>query len=75
MKVVCIKDYLSTGLHAPNRQELTYGKVYDVINIRDILGEDVYWIINDIGYKEYYTYSQFLSLEEWREKQLNELGI
>jgi hypothetical protein len=71
MKVVCIKKYLSQGLQL----ELTYGKIYHVDKTRDMLGEDFYWVINDRGYKEYYLYSDFVSLEEWRSGKLNELGI
>lgn len=70
-KVVCIKKYLSQGL----QHELTYGKTYIVDKTRSIMGLDIYYIINDRGYKEYYPHSDFVSLEEWRSLKINELGI
>ena len=71
MKVVCIKKYLSQGL----QHELTYGKVYIVSKTDSIMGLDIYYIINDRGYKEYYPYSDFVTMEEWREIKLNYLGV
>ena len=77
MKVVCIKKYRSQGL----QYELTYGKVYETVpgtaTIFDFLPIDDfnYWIINDRGCKEYYSKDKFLTLEEWRKRKLNELGI
>jgi hypothetical protein len=74
MKVVCIKKYRSQGL----QYELTYGKIYDTVpgtaRIASIDNFN-YWIINDRGYKEYYSREKFITLEEWRKRQLNELGI
>jgi len=81
MKVVCIKKYRSQGL----QYELTYGKIYDTVPSTAFLPELLsdptsidnfnYWIINDRGYKEYYSREKFITLEEWRKRQLNELGI
>ncbi len=74
MKVVCIKKYRSQGL----QYELTYGKIYETVpgtsRIPSIDNYN-YWIINDRGRKEYYSKDEFLTLEEWRKRQLNELGI
>ena len=71
MKVVCIKKYRSQGL----QHELTFGKIYDVLPGCGLKGIDDYnyFIINDRGYKEYYSKNTFLKLDEWRKRQLSEI--
>lgn len=71
MKVVCI-DNTKDGVKVTN---LTRGKVYD--SLTDIIDTSKYRIIivNDKGSKEWYNNELFISLEVWREKQLNDLGI
>ena len=76
-KVVCI----NTNELTKEPLYLTYGKVYETVpgtaTIFDFLPIDDfnYWIINDRGCKEYYSKDKFLTLEEWRKRKLNELGI
>jgi hypothetical protein len=71
MKVVCIKKYRSQGL----QHELTFGKMYDVLQGCGLKGIDDYnyFIINDRGHKEYYSKNTFLTLDEWRKRQLSEI--
>jgi len=71
MKIVCIKKYRSQGL----QHELTFGKMYDVLPGCGLKGIDDYnyFIINDRGYKEYYSKNTFLKLDEWRKRQLSEI--
>ena len=71
MKVVCIKKYRSTNLV----YELTYGKVYDTLPGCGLPGIDNYnyWIINDKGNKEYYMRSKFLTLEEFRNRKIQNI--
>lgn len=71
MKVVCIKKYRSTSLV----YELTYGKVYDTLPGCGLSGIDDqnYWIINDRGNKEYYMKSKFLTLEEFRNRKIQNI--
>lgn len=71
MKVVCIKKYRSTSLV----YELTYGKVYDTLPGCGLSGIDDYnyWIINDKGNKEYYMKSKFLTLEEFRNRKIQNI--
>ncbi len=73
MKVVCIKKYRSQGL----QHELTFGKMYDVLPGCGLKGIDDYnyFIINDRGYKEYYSKNTFLKLDEWRKRQLSKILI
>lgn len=70
MKVVCINKYLSTHL----QYELTYGKIYEVLPKLhvDLLMDD-YRIKCDRGFIEYYSKSTFVTLEQWREQQLNKI--
>jgi hypothetical protein len=71
MKVVCIKKYRSQGL----QHELTFGKMYDGLPGCGLKGIDDYnyFIINDRGHKEYYSKNTFLTLDEWRKRQLSEI--
>jgi hypothetical protein len=70
MKVVCIKKYLSTSL----QYELTYGKIYETLpkSSNDPLVDD-YRIECDRGFIEYYSKSTFVTLEDWRQQQLDKL--
>ena len=68
MKVVCIDAYTFTGL--------TYHKVYDQVNLSDLdINDRFITIIDNNGLKRSYLKDSFISLEEWREKKLGELGI
>jgi len=69
MKVVCIKKYLSTHL----KYELTYGKIYETLPKfpNDLL--DDYRIECDRGFIEYYSKTTFVTLEDWRQQQINKI--
>ena len=87
MKVVCTNlgeklDYFT------NSENITIGKSYDVISqlsgydILDskeggVIGDYVriYDIFNDRGKKVSYNSLLFVTVEEWREKRLNDLNI
>lgn len=74
MKVVCIKEFKSTNL----MYELTYGKIYDTISITRGLSnyiKDEYKITCDRGFVEFYNKDLFVTLEEWRERQLDKILI
>jgi hypothetical protein len=70
MKVVCIKNFLSTSL----QHELTYGKTYDAYD-PVYTNEDSYYVKCDRGAIISYSKSIFMPLEEWRNNQLNRIGI
>jgi len=76
MKIVCNRDYKKwEGIS----DELTYGKVYDILpkqvgfDSRLVIDSNNWWIINDKGQEQYYFKFMFVTLEEWRELQLNKL--
>ena len=72
MKVVCIKKFKSTNL----MYELTYGKIYDTISITGVLSNYIkYKITCDRGFVEFYNKDLFVTLEEWRERQLDKILI
>jgi hypothetical protein len=50
---------------------LTFGKKYKIIEIN----EKLFWctITNDINETQYYILIRFITLDEWREKQLNKI--
>ena len=68
MKVVCITEDPFFNL--------TYGKTYGVVEsffAVDLSSITQYKIINDNDCERWYDEALFISIEEWREKQLNEL--
>ena len=73
MKVVCIDAYTFTGL--------TYGKVYDEVHYLpySVAGvnnsERFITIIDNNNDERIYLRESFITLEEFREKKLKELGI
>jgi len=69
MKVICIKDFKSQALN----YELTYGKVYDVQPKPYLGSRRYYFIMCDRGYISSYNKSLFVSLQTWREMQLNKV--
>jgi hypothetical protein len=80
MRVVCIKDFKSSSL----QYELTYGKVYQCeskpnwsgttwTDLAGALSDDCYFIRCDKGYISPYNKRSFITLEEWREKELNKI--
>jgi hypothetical protein len=70
MIVVCIKE--------PNGS-LTVGKQYEVISTRasytdwDIVADDQYVILNDYDINYPYCMSYFISLEDFRNKQIENI--
>lgn len=77
MKVVCIDDVTDILNFGDGIKELTYGKEYEIIEKY----YQIEWdrrqisIINDIGIKTEYRLSRFVTLEEWRDNKLKEIGI
>jgi hypothetical protein len=67
MKVVCIKS--------DRNNKVTVGKTYDTININVILSQLNYYIEDDLGDKVLFDTRLFITLEEFREKRLKNLGI
>lgn len=65
MKIVCNRDFKNWD------GELTYGKVYDILPKQESVKS--FPIINDKGQEQYYFKFMFVTLEEWRDKQLNKL--
>ncbi len=54
--------------------QLTIGKKYN--KIEDYYGYDyTSWLINDNGIEQSYNNLRFIKLEEYREKQLNEIFL
>jgi len=67
MKVVCIKS--------DRNNKVTVGKTYDTMDINVILSKLNYYIEDDLGDRALFDTRMFITLEEFREKRLSELGI
>lgn len=71
MKVICTQEtYKDLKMH------LTYGKAYEVIDQQPFqINDQMYQIIDDNGRFVWYDREVVIPLEEWRNKQLKELGL
>lgn len=67
MKVVCIIEYPG----------LTYHKTYDQVGYdsKEHFGKSFIFIIDNNNVQKRYTRDFFITLEEFREKKLKELGL
>ena len=55
---------------------LTFGKAYEVIDQQPFqINDQMYQIIDDNGRKGWFDRKVLIPIEEWREKQLKEIGI
>ena len=68
MRLICIDNYSLEIGTAP----ITPGKIYE--SIESFSSKD-YFITNDSGFKSWEQKENFITLEEFREQQLNDLGI
>ena len=73
MKVVCIEPFKGKEFDINQQGGIRYGISYDVVNRVTFSGGIK--IINDFGKQHTYKESRFIALEEWRERQLNEIGL
>lgn len=68
MKVVCVTNkVISYDGRIDEYSDITSEKIYEVLDET----EDFFWIKNDTGSESWYLKDMFVSLEEWREKQIN----
>ena len=70
MKVVC-HDLAFNDTHI---EDITIGKTYEVLHRTDFFPK-LYTIKNDRGIVTRYNSKLFISIEEWRDKQLDTIGI
>lgn len=69
MKIICIDNCsLEIGTTSP----ITPGKIYESI---ETFSNKEYFITNDTGFKSWEQKENFITLEEFREQKLNELGL
>lgn len=71
-KIVCVNN--SSIGHRKTPKGLTIGKTYTVKNVADLSPEIKNpEIINDFGEDVYYYYKRFLTLEEYRNININKI--
>ena len=69
MRLICINNY---SLEIGTTASITLGKIYE--SIESFSFKD-YFITNDSGFKSWEQKENFITLEEFREQKLKELGI
>ncbi len=80
MDVICIDSSIDSYFKVED-VKVTVGKVYsmDMIINKDKdnvqLDSALFWIKDDIGHHHLVKFGHFMTIEDYRDKQLNELGI
>jgi c-di-AMP phosphodiesterase-like protein len=76
MKLICIDDETDILNFGDGVKELTWGKEYQINSHYDSTnGKRYYSILNDKGVGNDYLSDRFVTLEKFREIQLNKIGI
>jgi hypothetical protein len=74
VKVVCINNGAMDGAMEPF-VKLTLDKVYEALGDNVSPNDSVFNIINDIGNRGSYYFGRFETLEVYRQKKLEKLGV
>jgi hypothetical protein len=74
MKVVCVNNGAMDGA-MESSVNLTLDKVYEALGDNVSPNDSVFNIINDIGNRGSYYFGRFETLEEYRQKKLEKLGV
>ena len=76
MKLICIDDETDILNFGDGIKELTFGKEYQILSVYESTnGRQYISLINDEGKSNDYLSDRFVTLETFRELQLNKLGI
>lgn len=82
LKLICIDDVTEplgdVNNYLNTEKDLTWGKEYEIRHKYDMDYYDsrlIISIVNDLGIKAEYFLSRFITLEDFRELQLNKLGL
>ena len=76
MRLICIYDETDILNFGDGVKELTWGKEYQINSHYDSTnGKRYYSILNDKGVGNDYLSDRFVTLEKFREIQLNKIGI
>ncbi len=76
MRLICIDDETDILNFGDGVKELTWGKEYQINSHYDSTnGKRYYSILNDKGVGNDYLSDRFVTLENFREIQLNKIGI
>jgi hypothetical protein len=76
MRLICIDDETDILNFGDGVKELTWGKEYQINSHYDSTnGKRYYSILNDKGVGDDYLSDRFVTLEKFREIQLNKIGI
>ena len=76
MRLICIDDETDILNFGDGVKELTWGKEYQINSHYDSTnGKRYYSILNDKGVGNDYLSDRFVSLDKFREIQLNKIGI
>lgn len=75
MKLMCVNNISMEQGYIP---PITIGKIYETDELPDVIYdiwvEDAnYKVINDNGFSSWELIENFITLEEWRDKQLNKI--
>jgi hypothetical protein len=66
---ICINNYRNYEDSERNLHNITIGKFYDILNFKN----GNYWILDDNGNQRGIPVECFISVEEWRDNQINQI--
>ncbi len=72
MKVICIKNKYKTDSGEIRTFNITVGKIYNVLCCENCLGR-YFVIVDDDGNKKYLSERYVITLEEYRNKQIDKI--
>jgi hypothetical protein len=76
MRLICIDDETDILNFGDGVKELTWGKEYQILTFYESTnGKQYIGLVNDKGDNNDYLSDRFVSLEKFREIQLNKIGI
>jgi hypothetical protein len=82
MIMVCVKTNTTSdcGNYTINTSYLTIGKKYEVVDVPSHAQGNTtwkynFWVLCDDSNYRFYSSELFISLDEWRERQLNKIGL
>jgi len=72
MKVICVKYHRLKWFDRSNKPDLTVGKIYDLIQYKNVDGERAYYYVSDNGTELLYSDDdkELIPLEQWRDNQI-----
>lgn len=72
--LICVRNIVTDGYASPFKLPITIGEKYKIKGTRTNRSNELFYLLlNDNGHMNYYLPYYFITVQEYREKQLNKL--